>query len=49
MARVGDPRVLSGIINSLKNGGRWTDCPREIYGAKKTLYNHLVRWAEREG
>jgi transposase len=47
MARVDDRRVLSGIIHALKNGGRWTDCPREIYGPKKTLCNRFVRWAER--
>ena len=47
MARVDDRRVLSGIVHALKNGGRWADCPREIYGPKKTLYNRFVRWAER--
>ncbi|KJS27740.1 MAG: transposase, partial [Hyphomonadaceae bacterium BRH_c29] len=47
MARVDDRRVLSGIIHALKNGGRWADCPREVYGPKKTLYNRFVRWAER--
>jgi transposase len=31
MARVDDRRVLSGIVHALKNVGRWTDCPREIY------------------
>ena len=46
-ARVDDRRVLSGIVHALKNGGRWADCPREIYGPKKTLYNRFVRWAER--
>jgi len=47
MARVDDRRVLSGIVHALKNGGRWADCQREIYGPKKTLYNRFVRWAER--
>ena len=47
MARVDDRRVLSGIVHALKNGGRWTDCPREVYGPKKTLYNRFRRWAER--
>ena len=46
-ARVDDRRVLSGIVHALKCGGRWADCPREIYGPKKTLYNRFVRWAER--
>ena len=45
--RVDDRRVLSGIVHALKHGGRWADCPREIYGPKKTLYNRFVRWAER--
>ena len=47
MARVDDRRVLSGIVHAMRNGGRWADCPREIYGPKKTLYNRFVRWAER--
>lgn len=45
--RVDDRRVLSGIVHALRNGGRWADCPREVYGPKKTLYNRFVRWAER--
>ena len=45
MARVDDRRVLSGIVHALRNGGRWADCPREVYGPKKTLYNRFVRWA----
>jgi mannitol 2-dehydrogenase len=44
--RVDDRRVLSGIVQALKSGGRWADCP-PIYGPKKTLYNRFVRWAER--
>ena len=47
MARVDDRRVLSGIVHALRNGGRLADCPREVYGPKKTLYNRFVRWAER--
>ena len=47
MARVDDRRVRSGIVHALRNGGRWADCPREVYGPKKTLYNRFVRWAER--
>ena len=42
MARVDDRRVLSGIVHALRNGGRWADCPREVYGPKKTLYNRFV-------
>jgi transposase len=45
--RVDDRRVLSGIVQALKSGGRWSDCPREVYGPKKTLYNRFVRWSER--
>jgi len=40
-------RVLSGIVHALKCGGRWADCPRDVYGPKKTLYNRFVRWSER--
>jgi transposase len=39
MKRVDDRRVLSGIVHALKCGGRWADCPGEVYGPKKTLYN----------
>ena len=45
--RVDDRRVLSGIVHALKSGGRWSDCPRDVYGPKKTLYNRFVRWSER--
>ena len=47
MERVDDRRVLSGIVHALKCGGRWADCPRDVYGPKKTLYNRFVRWSER--
>ena len=47
MERVDDRRVLSGIVHALKSGGRWADCPREVFGPKKTLYNRFVRWSER--
>ena len=43
-ARVDDRRVISGIINVLRSGGRWIDAPPE-YGPRKTLYNRYVRWA----
>ena len=43
-ARVDDRRVISGIINVLKSGGRWIDAPPG-YGPRKTLYNRYVRWA----
>ena len=47
MKRVDDRRVLSGIVHALKCGGRWSDCPQEVYGPKKTLYNRFIRWSER--
>lgn len=43
--RVDDRRVISGIVQALRSGGRWADVPTEIYGPKKTLYNRFVRWA----
>ena len=43
-ARVDDRRVISGIIQVLKSGGRWVDAP-PVYGPRKTLYNRFVRWA----
>lgn len=44
VVRVGDRRVISGIIHVLKSGGRWIDAPAD-YGPKKTLHNRYVRWA----
>ncbi len=44
--RVDDRRVISGIVQVLKSGGRWIDAPPE-YGPRKTLYNRFVRWAEK--
>jgi transposase len=42
--RVDDRRVISGIVQVLKSGGRWIDAP-DVYGPCKTLYNRYVRWA----
>jgi transposase len=42
--RVDDRRVISGIVQVLKSGGRWIDAP-DVYGPRKTLYNRYVRWA----
>jgi transposase len=42
--RVDDRRVISGIVQVLKSGGRWIDAPA-VYGPRKTLYNRFVRWA----
>ena len=44
--RVDDRRVLSGIVDALRCGGRWVDCA-DVYGPKKTLHNRFVRWSER--
>ena len=44
--RVGDRRVISGIIHVLKVGSRWCDCPAD-YGPSTTIYNRFVRWARR--
>ena len=42
--RVDDRRVISGIVQALRSGGRWIDVPAE-YGPRKTLYNRFVRWS----
>jgi len=42
--RVDDRRVISGIVQVLRSGGRWVDAPG-VYGPRKTLYNRYVRWA----
>jgi transposase len=42
--RVDDRRVISGIVQVLRSGGRWVDAPSD-YGPRKTLYNRYVRWA----
>jgi transposase len=34
--RVGDRRVISGIMYMLKSGARWRDCP-EIYGPYRSV------------
>jgi transposase len=44
--RVDDQRVISGIIHVLKSDCRWVDAPPE-YGARKSLYNLFVRWADK--
>src|ERR1700680_1955677 len=44
--RVDDRRVISGIVQVLKSGCRWCDCPPE-YGPPTTIYNRFVRWARR--
>src|SRR5258706_7517730 len=44
--RADDRRVISGIVQVLKCGCRWCDCP-EAYGPPTTIYNRFVRWARR--
>jgi transposase len=43
---VDDRRVISGIVQVLKSGCRWCDCPA-AYGPPTTIYNRFVRWARR--
>jgi hypothetical protein len=43
--RADDRRVISGIVQVLKSGCRWCDCPPE-YGPPTTIYNRFVRWAK---
>ena len=45
-ARVDDRRVISGIVHTLRNGGRWQDCPA-CYGPSTTIYNRYHRWSGR--
>jgi transposase len=42
--RVGDRRVISGIMHMLRSGARWRDCPPE-YGPYTTIYNRFNRWS----
>lgn len=44
--RVDDRRVISGIIQVIISGCRWSDAALE-YGPRKTLYNRFARWAVR--
>jgi transposase len=44
--RVDDRRAISGIVQVLKSGCRWCDCPA-AYGPPTTIYNRFVRWARR--
>ena len=42
--RVDDRRVISGIVDVLKTGGRWRDCPI-AYGPHTAVYNRPRRSA----
>ena len=42
--RVDDRRVISGIMQMLRSGARWRDCPPE-YGPYTTIYNRFNRWS----
>jgi transposase len=42
--RVDDRRVISGIVQMLRCGARWRDCP-EVYGPYTTIYNRFNRWS----
>jgi transposase len=43
--RVDDRRVISGILDVLKVGCRWCDCPAE-YGPSTTVYNRFNHWPQ---
>ena len=44
--RVDDRWVLSGIVQVLRTGCRWQDCPA-VYGPPTTIYNRFYRWSRR--
>jgi len=46
VGRVGDCKVISGIVHVIRNGLRRRDAPLE-YGSWKTLYNRFKRWSGR--
>ncbi len=43
--RVDDRRVISGIIDVIRQGLQWKDAPT-AYGPHKTLDNRFVRWSQ---
>jgi transposase len=43
--RVGDWRVLNGIIWVVRSGAPWRDLP-ETYSPHITCHNRLVRWRQ---
>jgi len=44
--RVDDRRVISNILQALKIGCRWYDCPAE-HGPPTTVCNRFNRWSRR--
>jgi len=44
--RVDERRVLSGLVQVLRSGCCWQDCPA-IYGPPTTIYNRFHRWSRR--
>jgi transposase len=42
--RKDDRRIISGIVQVLRSGCRWKDCPA-IYGPHTTVYNRFNRWS----
>jgi len=44
--RTDDRRVISGIVQVLKTGCRWQDCP-SVYGPPTTVSNRFRRWTMR--
>ena len=47
MPRVDYRRAHSGIVHAKNSGGRWGDCPEQVYGPRNTLCNRFRRWTER--
>ncbi|WP_024511893.1 transposase [Bradyrhizobium sp. ARR65] len=46
LANATDRRVISWIIDVLRAGCRWQDCP-SCYGPPTTIYNRFHRWSAR--
>ena len=42
--RVDDRRVVSGVVDVIRNGLQWKDA-LEDYGSHKTRYNRFIRWS----
>ncbi len=44
LPRVDNWRVVSGIVDVIRNGLQWKDAPK-AYGPRRTLYNRFMRWS----
>jgi transposase len=45
--RVDDRRAIGGIVDVLRSGCRWKDCPA-VCGLPTTLCNRFDRWSRKE-